>query len=125
MEEDGISKSNTPKERWQLLRMFIKNRNLNVQHKRSHAFGLFTSCKITDLREVGFENFDDSCEVEDDYEWLEYTCEHFHSCRLAVRLVYKISGQADITQLSAFSMFCSDIIGLIYFHNNCYKQQVL
>ena len=109
MEEAGISKSNTPKERWQLLRMFIKNRNLNVQHKRSHAFGLFTSCKITDLREVGFENFDDSCEAKDDYEWLEYTCEHFTSCRLAVRLVCKIGGQADITQLIAFSMFCSDI----------------
>ena len=99
MEEDGISKSNTPKERWQLLRMFIKNRNLNVQHKRSHAFGLFTSCKITDLREVGFENFDDSCEVKDDYEWLEYTCEHFTSCRLAVRLVYKISRQILLSLL--------------------------
>ncbi|CAB3994505.1 calmodulin-lysine N-methyltransferase [Paramuricea clavata] len=106
MEEDGISKSNTPKERWQLLRMFIKNRNLNVQHKRSHAFGLFTSCKITDLREEGFENFDDRCEAKDDYEWLEYTCEHFTSCRLAVRQRVRAVNWNDATGFDNTGNIC-------------------
>ena len=98
MEKDGFPKSNTPKQRWQILRTFIKNRNRNVQHKRIHAFGLFTSCEITDFREVGFENIDDSCKVKADHEWLEYTCEHFPDCNLAVRLVYFRNGQINVDQ---------------------------
>ena len=82
-----LPKSNISKHRWQLLRTFIKDRNLNVQHKRSHAFGLFTSCKITDLKEVVVENVDDSCQVETDYEWFEYSCGHFPDHQLAVRCV--------------------------------------
>ena len=80
-----VPKSSISKHRWQLLRSFIKDRNLNVQHKRSHAFGLFTSCKITDLKEVGFENVDDGCQVQNGYEWFQYSCGHFPDHQLAVR----------------------------------------
>ena len=83
--EAELSKSSISKHRWQLLRTFIKDQNLNVQQKRSHAFGLFTSCKITDLEGVGFENFDDRCQTEDGYEWFEYICGRFPTHRLAVR----------------------------------------
>ena len=85
--EKKVLKSNTSKERWQILRNFITNKSLNVQHKRSHVFGLFASRKITDFKEVDFDN--DSCSaIQVDYEWIEYNCELFPLCRLDVRLVY-------------------------------------
>lgn len=86
MEKSRNSKCNRSKERWQILRSFIQNRNLDVQHKRSHAYGLFTSSKITDLTESGYGECNGSSKAKSGYEWLEYASEPFSSCRLAVRL---------------------------------------
>ena len=87
MEREGL-KSNTSKGRWQILRKFITNRNLNVQHKRSHAFGLFKSRQIRDVKETNIKS--DRClnGIQVDYEWIEYICEVVPFVRLAVRLVY-------------------------------------
>lgn len=81
-----MAEFNTPKEKWEILRNFIKNKKLNVQHRQQHTFGLFKSrkmekCEISDLCSY--------CSVEsvDNYMWLEYTSQEFPQYRLAVRLV--------------------------------------
>ncbi|XP_028396486.1 calmodulin-lysine N-methyltransferase-like [Dendronephthya gigantea] len=106
MEKSEISKCNRSKERWAILRNFIKNQNLDVQHKRSHAYGLFTSYKITDLIEAGYEVCNGSSKAKSGYEWLEYASEHFPSCRLAVRQRIRAVNWNDATGFDNTGNIC-------------------
>ena len=80
---DMAELNSSPKEKWKMLRTLIREKKLNVQHRRQHTFGLFKSRKMERCELCSF------CNVEsvDNYMWLEYTSEESPQYRLAVRLV--------------------------------------
>lgn len=68
----------TPKERWDVLRTFIKDKKLSVHHRRTHTFGLFKSEKMANRRTSG------CCDIES-YEWFKYTSDDYPNCSVAIR----------------------------------------